>query len=904
MWSSLTLTLVATLAAANNGPGQLAGKVVDAQGKPVADALVVLAKGPADFHALREPARAARTAEQDTLGIAQTDETGSFAIAFDRAALNDWPRPALAVWAYRDGFSLDVRRLDPDSPDAMPLTKLVLNADAPATELRVVQSNGQPAAAARVTPEWVRGFLLPADLAERLRQTSDDQGAVSIAGVKRDDLKTVRVVSATSGIQWLAMPWTHAGKSVELSLAAVGQIAGQLTSDDGRPVPHVTVPRVMVRLSSACDPGDDRSGGGIAEAVCDDEGRFQVAAIAAGALSISVESLDEPICLSPNEQPRRLLPGKNDLRLSLTKPIRIEGSVLDGEQPVAGAGVLLSSAAGSSRVFTGADGKFVGYALPGVLSMRPVWLPAPYYCPYHHAAEHIITENDGDIVRTSPLAATRGAVFHGRVVDGAGQPIARAEVLGVWIREDGMALDDRPAGQMRAAPRRARLAVGGRTAAAPRAGKPAGANGFRLRQVQPAAPAAAGVREGSQSRVGGPSSRPVHAWTNEDGQFTIDYLANGAELRLWAVTGNATTSAPLVEKTGDAAHLIVIGPDDGVSLDGRVVDEGGHGVLDAMATIAVHVATPDHGGHSTAMLECFSAENLRTDADGGFATSQMLPADLGYSFAVEAPGFFSVKTEIVEPLNWQTATVADIVLTREPALRSLFGRVVGRQGQAIAGATVSQAGDGPLPTETTSAPDGSFTLPGVYDRPGVVLARADGFRLRGKRAGADQVGEIVLDRVGEQPPHGAWPPAQPRESMSVDERSALARVPFTGQKLVTIVAYNSMEAEGGIFLMEMGQFGGDANLDNLQQHMEEASNKQDQQVKRLTVLSTRDLNLEIRGQPATFKIQKAEDPQSKQQYLQVIGTFRGKQGPAILMGQLNAEEFNEEDAEKLARSIK
>lgn len=132
----------------------------------------------------------------------------------------------------------------------------------------------------------------------------------------------------------------------------------------------------------------------------------------------------------------------------------------------------------------------------------------------------------------------------------------------------------------------------------------------------------------------------------------------------------------------------------------------------------------------------------------------------------------------------------------------------------------------------------------------------------------------------------------------------MVKVPFTGQKIFTIVAYSGQGAEGGIFLMEMGQFGGDANLDNLQQHMEEASNRQDQQVKRLTVLSTRDLTLEIRGQPATFKIQKAEDPQSKQQYIQVIGTFRGKQGQAILMGQLNADEFNEEDAEKLARSIK
>ncbi|MGH7138616.1 MAG: hypothetical protein ACREHD_22960, partial [Pirellulales bacterium] len=62
--------------------------------------------------------------------------------------------------------------------------------------------------------------------------------------------------------------------------------------------------------------------------------------------------------------------------------------------------------------------------------------------------------------------------------------------------------------------------------------------------------------------------------------------------------------------------------------------------------------------------------------------------------------------------------------------------------------------------------------------------------------------------------------------------------------------------------------------------------------------------LDIRGKPATFKIQKAEDPQTKRQYVQIEGVFEGKDGPAILIGQIKADEFSDEDAENLVRSIK
>lgn len=70
------------------------------------------------------------------------------------------------------------------------------------------------------------------------------------------------------------------------------------------------------------------------------------------------------------------------------------------------------------------------------------------------------------------------------------------------------------------------------------------------------------------------------------------------------------------------------------------------------------------------------------------------------------------------------------------------------------------------------------------------------------------------------------------------------------------------------------------------------------------MLETRSVEVTIHEEPATFNIQKAKDPATNQEYVQVIGVFKGKSGTAMLMAQLPADQYTEEDAEKLVRSIK
>lgn len=135
------------------------------------------------------------------------------------------------------------------------------------------------------------------------------------------------------------------------------------------------------------------------------------------------------------------------------------------------------------------------------------------------------------------------------------------------------------------------------------------------------------------------------------------------------------------------------------------------------------------------------------------------------------------------------------------------------------------------------------------------------------------------------------------------EMAMSMKVPFTGQTIMNMVGYSAPNQEGGLFVAEAGQFAG-ADPEQMRAQMENSMQQQGRQVKQLRVIESRDVEVEIRGKPAKFRIQKAEDTQSKQEYIQVQGTFEGKGGPALLVGQLKADDFTEDDAEKLVRSIK
>ena len=99
------------------------------------------------------------------------------------------------------------------------------------------------------------------------------------------------------------------------------------------------------------------------------------------------------------------------------------------------------------------------------------------------------------------------------------------------------------------------------------------------------------------------------------------------------------------------------------------------------------------------------------------------------------------------------------------------GRVVGSDGQPVAGAAVFNRGDGPAPVATSTDHQGRFRLAGLFPGPKYAFVCKEGYRFTGVRADEDADGlSITLFRT-DQPP----PPWNTGKGPSFDRQRAFAR---------------------------------------------------------------------------------------------------------------------------------
>lgn len=114
--------------------------------------------------------------------------------------------------------------------------------------------------------------------------------------------------------------------------------------------------------------------------------------------------------------------------------------------------------------------------------------------------------------------------------------------------------------------------------------------------------------------------------------------------------------------------------------------------------------------------------------------------------------------------------------------------------------------------------------------------------------------------------------------------------------------YAHTSGKGELQLMELAMngnnAGGDAELEAQMQQQKQMEKKT------LNVKSTETTEIEIRGQSATFTTVFGQDVSSKTEYYQVEGTFLGKNGPAKLMMQVEAEIWDDKAVSELLESLK
>lgn len=197
----------------------------------------------------------------------------------------------------------------------------------------------------------------------------------------------------------------------------------------------------------------------------------------------------------------------------------------------------------------------------------------------------------------------------------------------------------------------------------------------------------------------------AHTTTAADGTFQLDALPEGT-VALWALGAGGSALKPDVRTGTEGVELVL---EDGMSLEGRVVDEAGTPLAGAKVTLFEH--------------EGSRYFERRTDADGRFALGPL--PDVAYGLVASSPGLMPLYLPEVLPAELEE----DLVL---PAPRRLIGQVLAA-GRPVAGAQVHVEDTSHV---TTTDAEGRFAIEPLS--PG-------GYLVRGEHAGQHALAQVSLE---------------------------------------------------------------------------------------------------------------------------------------------------------------
>ena len=131
------------------------------------------------------------------------------------------------------------------------------------------------------------------------------------------------------------------------------------------------------------------------------------------------------------------------------------------------------------------------------------------------------------------------------------------------------------------------------------------------------------------------------------------------------------------------------------------------------------------------------------------------------------------------------------------------------------------------------------------------------------------------------------------------------KMPFTGQPILMAAVYKGTEDEELLALADFAGPEGSVDQKQLRTTINEALSGQGSRAHEEDFKvegEPRELDLEIRGQPAKFRIEEGEI-KSGRKMIRAMGQFHGHRGTALLFLQLDAENHDAEQVEQLLRSI-
>ncbi len=688
------VTLV-LLALAQPGPvlpssDPLVGTVEDTAGKPIAGVDVYLSSGTSRYGERPLIGRfavipnAPGSERRPLLGHCRSDDGGRFRIDLPAVVVQSQEPLPVALWACREGGRVAGRRLPWATPAPTDPVRLVLGAPV-ASGFHILGPDGTPDAGARLAVTALRRLVVPEEIAGRFGAKAGREGGAAVSGFTPEEIRAVRVDSPRFGTQTVRLAGLEGTEPKTIMLEPAGRVSGCVLADE-KPVSGLTV------FVQTFPEGFDLGGTlGSAEVTTDGSGRFEIPAIAAGRLALTLDFRSRP------DLPYRGLPPANQvveagqtttLEIPLKRAVRIEGVVRERDgAPIPGASPETPDPAtrlgGNPQVVTDSGGRFAAYMERDQPYAFFHSTPKPYFVPSDAPDTLQLLPAGATEFTLPPTELARGVGLRGTVVDEMGELVAGALVRASW-----------------------------------------GGKGTILQSVA--------VR------------------SDPGGAFLLEGLDPLADLRLSADAEGRGTASPLSARAGtDKPAELVVSRANSVALAGRVVDAAGEPVEGAEVRIRSQTRTSEGQVWRVDPVGFGDRDFLRTDAEGRFRTPHGVPSDVEHEATVRARGMLPGRTTWLKPGREARATFADLTLRR---LRAVEGVVRDREGRPVPGATVLQSGDGPIRTRTTTDDRGRFRLPGFIEGMAIVFARKDGFRFHGQpidtEAGAV---ELVLARADEAP---------------------------------------------------------------------------------------------------------------------------------------------------------
>jgi tetratricopeptide (TPR) repeat protein len=559
----------------------VAGIVVDEEGRPIEGAEVLAAAS------LEGAGRAQWTA--------RTDVSGHFEIKP--------PPDALSGSSYFGWLGLQAR-WPGRRPAALPMAKLagrrpygrLVLPTGGGTRIQVLGPDNQPLRGARVNvPFGVQG--LGPGSPPYFEAETDAEGRVAVPDLTPEDLiQGIDVTAPGLGSQHARLEPTRGDERIA-RLVPAGRLVGRVVVE-----PQDVAHEVKLTVNTY-GPGTTT---GVARPEPDEQGRFEVPAIAVGRVLLSAGRPADSPYWNPRTSGATVEAGRTtEVEVRLERGVLVRGLVRerDSHRPVCGATVMLRSKLETRPATTGADGRFVATMPPGLVNVT-----LERTLPYRAAAEPAAREVEGvegsESVEVPPFEVVRGLDVSGFVRDEAGAPAEGAEVAACWV-----------------------AAVDART---------------RLERLTTS--------------------------TNARGEYRLEGLPSEHAILLSARLGEAASGPASVLKLGEAGSMdLDLSRENTMSLGGRVVDDQGRPIDGAIVRIDAAPALPGGGSQRDTFVQFDDTFQLQTDASGRFETPRVLRRDEFHRVSVRAVGHDSWLTALFAPT---TPSFFDIVLhrTRPPEI--------------------------------------------------------------------------------------------------------------------------------------------------------------------------------------------------------------------------------------------